>query len=159
MRASAIPLVLVLVMGGCGGSGTTQPQPQSQSANGTWMTTSASPASGPTPPNFSFSMMGGAGSMMNISHMQMINTTACFGPGSVMTSTAPMSGGMMSGGMMGPGTQIVMDLWSDAAHTGNHLNMVMVMNGNMDGMSGTYTLTGVTPGCLSGSGTISMGRH
>jgi hypothetical protein len=65
---------------------------------------------------------------------------------------------MMGGGMMGPGTRITMDLWSDAARTGNHLQMVMVMNDRMDGMTGTYTLTGVTPGCNSGSGTITMGR-
>lgn len=159
MRAPALSLILALVVGGCGGSGTAQHQPKALSANGTWLTTLATPASGPTPPTFSFSMTGGTGSMMNISNMQMINTTGCFGAGSVMTSTAPISGGMMSGGMMGPGTQIVMDLWSDAAHTGNHLNMVMVMTGTMDGMTGTYTLMGVTPGCLSGSGTISMGRH
>jgi hypothetical protein len=29
----------------------------------------------------------------------------------------------------------------------------------MDGMTGTYTLEGVTPGCMSGSGTMSMGRR
>jgi len=97
--------------------------------------------------------------MMSYSNLQMLNMTPCFGEGSVMSSTGTMSGGMMGGGMMGPGSQMTMDLWSDSAHTGNHLQMVMVMNDRMDGMTGTYVLTGVTPGCVSGSGTLTMGRR
>jgi len=159
MRSLTLSIVPLLLLTACGGGGNTHPQALTQTANGTWAATSAVPSSGPALPTFTFTMMQGSGSMMSFSNMQMINTTACFGAGSVMVTSGPMSGGMMGSGMMGPGTQIVMDLWSDAAHTGNHLNMVMVMNGGMDGMTGTYTLTGVTPGCASGSGTISMGRR
>lgn len=159
MRRYAYLMVGILVTMGCGGSGSTHSSSQMAPATGTWATTSAIPATGPVPPGFSFTMMEGSGSMMNLSGMKMLNTTGCFGEGSHMVTNAPMSGGMMGGGMMGPGTQVVMDLWSDAAHTGNHLHMVMTMNGSMDGMTGTYTLEGVTPGCTSGSGSISMGRR
>jgi hypothetical protein len=144
-----------LVLTGCGGGGAAQAPMQATSADGTWAATTANPTTGPTPPTFSFTMTHNSGSMMTMGNLQMVVTTGCFGPGSVMTTTGQMSGGMM-GGMMGPGTQITMDLWSDAAHTGNHLTMVMVMNSGMNGMTGTYTLTGVTPGCSSGSGTITM---
>lgn len=149
----------ILFLSGCGGGGSTHSPSQAALVNGTWATTSVTPATGPVPPSFSFTMMEGSGSMMSLSGMTMLNTTGCFGADSHMVTNAPMSGGMMSGGMMGPGTQVVMDLWSDAAHTGNHLHMVMTMNGSMDGMTGTYTLEGVTPGCTSGSGTMSMGRR
>lgn len=146
-------LFSTLFLIGCGGSGTSPVQVQS--ADGNWSATTATPTTGPTLPTFTFTMMHGSGSMMTMSNFQMVTTTACFGPGSVMTTSGQMTGGMM-GGMMGPGTQITMDLWSDAAHTGNHLTMVMVMNSGMNGMTGTYTLTGVTPGCSSGSGTLTM---
>jgi len=152
-------VVGILLVAGCGGSGSTHSASQVAPMNGTWATTSATPATGPVPPGFSFTMMEGGGSMMSLSGMKMLNTTGCFGEDSHMVTNATMSGGMMGGGMMGPGTQVVMDLWSDAAHTGNHLHMVMTMNGSMNGMTGTYTLEGVTPGCMSGSGTMSMGRR
>ena len=151
-------VALTLLLAGCGGTTAARQDLSMPSANGTWAEVSATPASGPVPPGFSFTMMTGGASMMSFSNLQMLNLTPCFGEGSVMSSTGMMSGGMMGGGMMGPGNQITMDLWSDATHTGNHLQMVMVMNDRMDGMTGTYTLTGVTPGCSSGSGTITMGR-
>lgn len=152
-RLSALLLTGVVLVG-CGGGNMSHTPSQVQAADGNWTAPQATPATGPTLPTFTFTMKYCCGSMMNMSQFQMATTTACFGPGSVMTTT-----GQMSGGMMGPGTQITMDLWSDAAHTGNHLNMVMVMNAAMTGMTGTYTLTGVTPGCSSGSGTISMSRQ
>ena len=137
----AVALAAVF-MTGCGGSNSSPATMQTQSADGNWAATITSPASQPVI-GFTFTMTQGSGTgstMMNMNNMQMTTTSNCFGAGSVMTGQT--AGGMM----MGPGMQITMDLWSDVAHSGNHLNMVMTMNGSMNGMTGTYTLTGGTGG-------------
>lgn len=66
-----------------------------------------------------------------------------------------MSSGMMTGMQM----QITMDMWSNSDRTGNHLNMQVGMPmGNNNQMTGTFTLTGVTLGCTSQTGTVTMNR-
>lgn len=153
MKKAIVFSLAAAFMAGCGGSNTSQPTTGTQSADGNWAAAIANPLGQPGI-TFTFTMAqsGGSSSMMNMSNLQMTTLSVCFGAGSVMT-------GQMGGGMMGAGSQITMDMWSDAAHTGNHLNMVMTMNATMDGMTGTYTLTGGTGGCVSSSGTITMTRH
>lgn len=121
---------------------------QNTALNGAWSGT-VQDSGGQTTMTFDFSMMGGSGSMMSVSGLQMTMATACFGAGATLSA-------QMGGGMMGAGGTMTMDLWSGPGQTGNHLHMEVTMNAGMTGGSGTYTLTGTTPDCTSASGTFSM---
>lgn len=146
-------MVAVAVLAGCGGSGSapSQTTAPTTAASGTWaasvLDAQQRPALG-----FMFLMAPGMGSMMTVSGFQMTQVSACF------TNQATLSVQMSGSGMMGSGSTMVMDLWSGPGPTGNHLHMEMTMASGALGGSGTYTLTGVTPGCLSASGTFTMTR-
>ncbi len=143
----------LLFVAACGGgSKTTQ---QQASATGSWTTTLSSSTGQQQPITFNFGM-NQSGSMLNISNLNFANVNNCFGAGSVMTGQMMNSGSMMMAGMQ---MQITMDMWSNQDKSGNHLTMQMGMpSGNNNQMTGTFTLTGVTQGCTSQTGSVTMNR-
>ncbi len=159
MRFRYVAAFLLLLMAvGCGGKDPVL-QNTAADANGSWTASAtAYQGAGTSPLDFTFTMTSsGMNGMMNFSNFQ-VGQNACFGPNSVMTGTMTMSGTV--GGMMG-GTgsaTMSMDMWSNADKTGNHLHVDMTMASGMGSATGQYTLTGVTAGCVSSSGSFSMHR-
>lgn len=147
----AIVLIAGLLgLGACGSSNTDQ---QQASATGNWTASLTNSVTGQQTFTFNFGMNQN-GNNLAMTNMSFPNMNNCFGPGSVM------SGQMTSSGMMmGMQMQMSMEMWSNSDKTGNHLSMQMSMpSGNNNQMSGTYTLTGVTSGCTSQTGTVTMNR-
>src|SRR5262249_55520069 len=102
--------------------------------------------------SFTFTMMQNNTSLTctNMNFANLGSLDQCFGTGSVMSGE--MGQGMMNGGAM---TMTVS--WTAPNNAGTN---TMTMQGNMAmGMasgSGTFTLTGQTPGCMSEQGTYTM---
>lgn len=79
----------------------------------------------------------------------------CFAAGTVMT-------GQVDRGMMSTGTmEMTMSMsWTATNGVGtNTLTMQGSMTIDMDSASGTFTLTGETPGCMSQTGTFTTNKH
>jgi hypothetical protein len=79
----------------------------------------------------------------------------CFAAGTVMT-------GQVDRGMLSTGTmEVTMSMsWTDTSSVGtNTLTMQGAMTRDMDSASGTFTLTGETPGCMSQTGTFTINKR
>ncbi len=149
--ALSCTLVGILLLAACGGGSSSQ---QTATPNGNWTATLTSTASTQQPITFTFGMNQN-GNTLTMSGMNFNNMNNCFGTGSVMSGQMMGSSGMMAGMQM----QMSMEMWSNSDHTGNHLVMTMGMpSGNNNQLSGAFTLTGVTSGCESETGTVTMTR-
>lgn len=88
------------------------------------------------------------GTDMNFTSMDSL--ASCFGTDTVMS-------GQMGQGMMNGGAMTMSMSWTSPNNAGVN---TLIMQGNMGmGMhsgSGTFTLTGGTPGCMSEQGTFTM---
>jgi hypothetical protein len=144
LAAMAIGIMLV-ACGGGGGSTITNPTSRAWSE-------ALSNSSGQQLGSFTFTMMQNStaltGSNMNFANLGSLDQ--CFGAGSVMS-------GQMGQGMMNGGTVTMTVSWTAPNNAGTN---TMTMQGNMAmGMasgSGSFTLTGQTPGCMSEQGTYTM---
>lgn len=146
MRFLAMAAAL-LVLTACGGSGG-RTAAQSSPLEGAWLG-AVSDTQGHQTLAFDFQMGDCPCGSLTVSGLHMIQASACFGADSTMTA-------QMAGGMMGGGGTMTLDLWSGPGTTGNHLHVEVAMNGTMNRGTGSYTLTGVTEGCLSATGTFTM---
>lgn len=145
-----ILVVALLFLSACGDGSSNK---QQANATGNWTTTLTSNATGQQTLTFNFGM-NQSGNTFTMSNMNFPVPNECFGSSSVMVGQM-MTSGMMSGMQM----QITMDMWSNADKSGNHLTMQVGMpTGNNNQMTGTFTLAGVTPGCTSQPGTVTMSR-
>ncbi len=155
MRVTALQIVFTLawfvVLAACGGGSSSQ---QTATPNGNWTATLNSTGTGQQPIAFTFGMNQN-GSTVNVTGMNFTNLNNCFGNGSIMSGQMMGSGGMMAGMQM----QLIMEVWSNSDRTGNHLVLQLGMpSGNNNQLNGTFTLTGVTSGCQSETGTTTMTR-
>ncbi len=66
------------------------------------------------------------------------------------TITAPVQAGASR--------SMTIDLWSQAAATGNHAVLTMTIDPSNNSATGTYTLTGVTNGCNPDNGSVTFTR-
>jgi hypothetical protein len=158
-------LAVVALLLACGG-GSSSPAaannpPAQTSANGTWVaatTTSAGQQSigftSTITQNGSMQMMGSS-AMMTGSGITFTTVQNCFSAGNV-TMTGTMT--MQAGGQMS--MQMVMSGLPQGVTSSqqNQLTMQGTMNSTFTQMTGTYTLTGVTAGCTSQTGTFTMTR-
>ncbi len=154
MKLVAIVLFgCVLILAGCGGAGATSSQP----ASGFWsvtLTNPASPESGQVL-SFTFTLTQNGNSLAG-SSLNLNEPTSCFGP------TTSISGQLTPGMAQAMPMQIVM-ISANSGAGQNQLVMTGTMtpaaNGATNGASGSFTLTGATPGCVSTSGTFTMTRQ
>ncbi len=143
---------LALVLAGCGGSGGTRNS--SNAASGFWSVTLNSAAVPPAAGSaqfLTFTMsMNQSGNTLTGSNVNINETNTCFGPGSTIS-------GQLTMGVMGQGNEMQMTMVSAGAPGAqNALTMTGAMSAMMNGASGSFTLTGVTPGCVSTTGTFTM---
>lgn len=153
MKLFTAPILLaaLLLLSACGGDN--HSSQQQANATGNWTTTLTNSATGQQTLTFNFGM-NQSENTFTMSNMNFPVANDCFGSNSVMVGQM-MTSGMMSGMQM----QITMDMWSNSDRTGNHLNMQVGMpTGNNSQMTGTFALTGVTLGCTSQTGTVTMKR-
>lgn len=156
MKMRVIVLVCTLagtvLLAACGGGSNSSQQ--ATTPNGNWTATLTSTGTTQQPITFTFGINQN-GNTLIVSGMNFTNLNNCFGTGSVMSGQMMDSGGMMSGMQM----QMAMEMWSNSDHTGNHLVLTMGMpSGNNNKLTGTFTLTGVTSGCQTETGTVTMTR-
>ena len=144
-------IALAVTLGACGASSSSTNPANVNPANGAWSETLSSATAQPLG-SFTFTMTQSnatlTGNNMNFANMGSLDE--CFGTGTVMN-------GQMGQGMMNGGTMAMNVCWTAANAAGSNC---MAMHGNMGmGMhsgSGTFTLTGETPGCTSQQGTFTM---
>lgn len=156
MKYVSVLTVIALAMGlaACGGSSSSSPPVVVMNpATGTWSATMASTA-GQQLGSFTFNMMQNntmlSGSNMNFSSMAGLGP--CFGAGTVFNGQ--MGAGMMNGGAV----NMTMTWTPPGGASTNTLTLKGTMATGMGSGTGTFTLTGETPGCTSQSGTFSMTR-
>jgi len=143
-------ITLMMTLFACGGS-TTRNATATNTATGAWSEELAD-STGQQLGSFTFDMMQNntalTGSAMNFGNMG--GLARCFGTGTTMS-------GQMGAGMMSDHTVTMTMSWTDPNGAGTN---TMTMQGNMPmGMgsaSGTFTLTGQTPGCTDQTGTFTM---
>ncbi len=142
-----------LLLAGCGGAGARSSQP----ASGTWSVTLTNPASPESGQVLSFTfILNQNGNSLTGNSLNLNEPTSCFGPGTSIS-------GQLSPGMgQSMGMQLVM-VSAAASGAGNQLvltgTMTPAANGATNGASGNFTMTGVTPGCVSTSGSFTMVRQ
>jgi hypothetical protein len=161
----ALLLILVLLLVACGGmgyGGMTNATPNASSnMNGNWTTTMMNP-SGAQMMVFTSALNQGSGNVVTATNLQFMMGTACFpmgasGTGAVMSNSNMNGSTMMSFGMT---------IQSTGAQSGSMDMMGMTTTGtsvltlqgsmtNMNTVSGTWTMSGVTSGCI-GSGNFTM---
>ncbi len=147
----ALPLLLLSALVACAGAGTEVPT----TVTGTWTATFTNTATGRQALGFNLSMTQN-GTALVINTMNFTVPSDCFGSGSVLAGDLVGVTGTAGGGVSG--LVMNMDLWSSRDHTGNHLNFQAQINSKANGARGAYTLTGVTSGCGSQAGMVSMTR-
>ncbi len=147
-------LVSVLALAACGGSGARSSQP----ANGFWSVTLTNPASPENGQVLSFTFnMNQNGNALTGSSMNLNEPTSCFAQDSTI------SGQLAAGAGQAMGMQVTVVSGPSLGTGQNQLvlsgTMTPASNGAVNGATGTFVLTGVTPGCVSTSGTFTMTRQ
>ena len=166
-------LIFLLLLIACGGMGTggmgTTNVNASNSMNGNWTATMMSP-NGAQMMVFTTALSQNAGNVVTATSFQFMTATACFAMGASGTgafvpnasTSASSMGGSMTGsfGMTIQSGTVDMQSGSMGMEMGMTGNNMLVLQGsmaNMNSVSGTWMMSGVTSGC-SGSGNFTMTR-
>ncbi len=153
MRIAMVALFgLALVLAGCGGNGGTRST--ANPATGFWSVTlnsTAVPPAAGTNQFLNFTMsMNQSGNTLTGTNLNINQTNACFGPGTTIS-------GQLTMGVMGQGNAMQLTMVSAGTPGAqNTLTMTGAMSSAMNAANGNFTLTGVTPGCVSTTGTFTM---
>jgi hypothetical protein len=137
-----ILLGIGLVLAGCGSSTT---------VNGNWTAALMSSNAGNPVFNFSATFTQTSGGNLSITNLQFTTGNPCFAGGATATGGFALSGNM--NGVTSGGFQ--MNIQSAPATGNNQLSLQGTVNNNT--ITGTWTLTGTTAGCM-GSGTFTMNK-
>jgi hypothetical protein len=143
-------IALAITMGACGGGSSAS---HTTSANGTWTETLSSATAQPLG-SFTYSITQNNSALTggNLNFANMGQLDQCFGAGTVMSGQ--MGQGMMNGGNMGMSMTMS---WTAPDNAGtNTMTMQGGMGMSMQSGSGTFVLTGESPGCMSQEGTFTM---
>jgi hypothetical protein len=168
LKASLL-LPFVLMLAACGGMGNGGTRDANMNAsntmNGNWSTTMMN-SSGAQMMVFTSALNESSSSVVTASNLQFTTPTSCFmsgtsGTGAVMLNSS-MNGSMT--GSFGMTIQSAMDGNSGSmgmemgmTTTGNNVLTLQGSMSNMNTVSGTWMMSGVTSGC-SGSGNFTMTR-
>ncbi len=147
-----LPVLFLALLVACGGAGSSQTP---TTVTGTWTATFTNAATSQQALAFNLNIAQN-GTDLGVNLVNFTVASACFGSGSVITGELAGVTGTTNGGVSG--LVMGMDMWSSPDHTGNHLNFQAQINSHANGAHGAYTLTGVTSGCSSQAGTVSMTR-
>jgi hypothetical protein len=146
----AIALTSLLALIGCGSSSNNTTN-TGNNATGNWSLT-LDGTNGQPVMTFIMGMTQSSNMGLTGNNFNITMGSSCFGPGSTM------SGQLAMGGMNGMSTMTMTMASGPGPGAQNVLQMQANMPAGMASGTGTWTLTGNTPGCNSDSGTFTMTR-